>query len=96
MIFRVASGIMTCPEVRRLLASAQCVPRDTLLLRMLYFTGLRRAEMVSVLVADVIWDLGAVFVRSGKEDKDRYVFLDPITMALLGDYVQGVPLEVGP
>ncbi len=93
MTFRVASGIMTCPEVRRLLASAQSVPRDRLLLRMLYFTGLRRAEMVSVLVADVLWDLGAIFVRSGKEDKDRYVFLDPTTMELLRDYVAGVALE---
>jgi len=84
---------MTRGEVLRLFASAQEVARDLLLLRMLYFTGLRRAEMVHVLAADVLWELDALYIRSGKGDKDRLVFLDPVTMKLLAEYLRGVPLE---
>lgn len=93
MKVRVASGIMTRPEVLRLFASAQEIARDLLLLRMLYFTGLRRAEMVHVLAADVLWELNALYIRAGKGDKDRIALLDPLTMKMLEEYLRGVPLD---
>jgi integrase len=94
MSLRVATGIMTVSEVGQLLHSAsQASLRDHLLLRMLYLTGLRRAEIVEVLVADLLWDLDMIFIRSGKDDKDRYVLLDSQTMAMLRQHTHQKPPE---
>ncbi len=90
---RVASGKLSPGQVRRLLGCAVGHPRDYLLLRLLYFTGLRRAEVVALRVGDILWEIPALFIRSGKDDKDRYVLLDPTTCELLRSYVQGVELR---
>src|SRR5690606_31314333 len=47
--------------------------RDRAVLEVFYSCGLRRGELIGLLVRDVDMDRGTVFVRSGKGAKDRFV-----------------------
>ncbi len=47
--------------------------RDRAVLEVFYSCALRRSELISLLVKDVDFERGTVFVRSGKGSKDRYV-----------------------
>jgi integrase/recombinase XerD len=47
--------------------------RDRAVLEVFYSCALRRSELIGLLVKDVDFDRGTVFVRSGKGSKDRYV-----------------------
>ena len=67
--------------------------RNHLIIRVLYATGIRNAELRNLLVADLDFSTGRLFVRAGKGDKDRYVLMDPDTLELLAEYTQGFPLE---
>jgi integrase/recombinase XerD len=46
---------------------------DRAVLEVFYSCALRRSELIGLLVKDVDFDRGTVFVRSGKGSKDRYV-----------------------
>lgn len=70
-------------EVRELIESARDHPRNYMILRLFYYTGVRVSELAHLCFADVSYDAGTVFVRSGKEDRDRYVFLDEHTLELV-------------
>ena len=70
-------------DVRLLFETARPHARDYLMSRVLYFSGVRRKELVTFVVGDVLWDQRSIFVRAGKGDKDRYVLLDVTTMQLL-------------
>lgn len=67
--------------------------RNYLILRVLYASGVRREELVNILVADLYPDRNIIFVRSGKADKDRYVLIDAETARLLTEYTRTFPLE---
>lgn len=58
-------------------------PRDQLIFRTLYSTGLRVGELTTLVFADLRPTENSLFVRSGKGDKDRYALVDPDTMAQL-------------
>ncbi len=90
---RVPTANLTRADIRLPLATARPSPESYLVCRLLYFTGLRRAEIVEILVADVLWDLNTLFIRSGKDDKDRYVLLDLRTMEMLRDHTHEKPPE---
>lgn len=90
---RQASAVPTQREVAEIILGARSHLRDFLLLRMLYVTGLRRAEAVALLVGDIFWDCRSLFVRSGKGDKDRYVLLDQLTLELLKSYLGDAPVD---
>ena len=47
--------------------------RDRAVLEVFYSCALRRGELIGLLVKDVDFDRGTVFVRCGKGSKDRYV-----------------------
>lgn len=49
--------------------------RDRAIMEVLYATGLRRSELVSLNMSDVDVERRTVYVRHGKGDKDRVVFL---------------------
>ena len=72
----------TIPEVRQILEAARSL-RDRFMLRAYYATGLRRNELLACRVGDVIDEENRIFCRAGKEDKDRYVLVDPVTLQWL-------------
>ena len=69
---------LSLEEIHRLFTAAGS-ERDELILRTLYFTGIRREELTNLDVADVHLDRQRIHVRHGKGDKSRLV---PITTEL--------------
>ncbi len=66
--------ILTPEELQRILAQAyQERPRDGLIVRLLFETGLRVSELVHVQPADVDFTERTIRVRAGKGGKDRLV-----------------------
>lgn len=78
-------------EVMTLMDAAQS-GRDRLIVRVLYATGVRLAELLELRREDLDWQEGRAFVRSGKGGKDRYCLLDPQTLEELKLFV-GARLE---
>lgn len=74
---RVPRTILTPSETERVLNAADVsMPlgvRDRAILETLYSTGMRRAEVVSLLISDIDSDRGTVLIREGKRRKDRVV-----------------------
>ncbi|HEY3049625.1 MAG TPA: integron integrase [Polaromonas sp.] len=70
--------VLTVTEVQSVLALIDGV--EGVLARLLYGTGMRLAEGLSLRVKDVDFDRQVIVVRSGKGDKDRVVML-PRTLA---------------
>lgn len=50
--------------------------RDTIMLRLLYFTAVRVAELVAIKVQDVDWAASKIYIEQGKGKKDRYVLFN--------------------
>ena len=65
--------VLSHAEVIRLLDSLSGVHR--LMVELLYGAGLRLAELLSLRVKDIDFELGTITVRSGKGDKDRMTLL---------------------
>jgi site-specific recombinase XerD len=57
--------------------------RNHLIMRVFYATGVRIAELAEIVFADIDYSQGVIFIRSGKENKDRYVCFDSETSKLL-------------
>lgn len=80
-------------DVERLLAapmrgSGPKAQRDTALLELLYATGVRVTELVTLGVDDVNLVAGLVRVRHGKGDKERIVPIHQRAVQCLRDYVE--------
>ncbi len=58
------------------------------MIRLLYFTGLRRQELLNLIPADINWADRTLLVRSGKGDKDRYLLIDQTTLQLTKDWIE--------
>ena len=69
---RPSQLVLSVPEVRLLLKSC-AVLRDTVLLGLLYDTGMRRSELRSLEISDLDFDRCRILVRHGKGRKGRYV-----------------------
>ena len=81
--------IMTGDEITLLLAQPKCVDlkgyRDKAMLELLYATGIRVTELISLNVDDVSIELGYIKCRSGA--KDRIVPIHTVAADALGDYL---------
>jgi site-specific recombinase XerD len=90
-------ALLTVDEVRELFRAAgsdrRNGERNHLVIRLLYASGVRRAELISIKVADLSLDRNTIFIRSGKGDKDRYVLIDQDTSNMLRAYTAKMPLE---
>lgn len=93
------TGVPSPAEIRTILDTVQTLPpdassqtrrvrqRDYLMIRLLYLTGIRRQELLDLVVGDINFSERVLFVRSGKGDKDRYLLVDAITLELLKQWV---------
>ncbi|MDD4255478.1 MAG: tyrosine-type recombinase/integrase [Methanofollis sp.] len=83
-------------QVMRLLKSIE-KPRDRLIIRLIYATGVRVSELCAIDVGDIDFDEGTIRIL-GKGGKIRTVFVDEGTLAEVEDYIGNKivgPLFVG-
>ena len=80
-------------EVHRLLAVVNGSPRDSAIIHVLAFGGLRVGELCRLKVEDIEFERNILHIRSGKGDKDREVVLEDRSRAAIDRYLsdRGVP-----
>ena len=80
--------ILTAEEVDLLLSQPSCKDckgiRDKAMLELLYATGIRASELVSLNISDVNFDIGCIVCRSAR--KERVVPLYPAAVSALKKY----------
>ncbi|MFH1128879.1 MAG: integron integrase [Candidatus Omnitrophota bacterium] len=64
--------------------------RDLLIVQLLYGSGLRLMELARIRVQDIDFDANLIFVRAGKEDKDRTTILPELVKEKLRIHLEGV------
>ena len=84
--------ILTGKEVELLLAQPKCIDakgyRDKAMLELLYATGIRVTELISLNVEDV--NLPGCFIKCGSAGKSRIIPLYPAAVEALTEYIQNV------
>lgn len=84
--------ILTGKEVELLLAQPQCTDmkgyRDKAMLELLYATGIRVSELISLNVGDVSLDGG--FIKCANKNKERIIPLYPAAIKALSDYIKDI------
>ena len=83
---------LTQTEMKKLLTStpAEEMLRDRAVLEVLYSSGLRIGELVRLEVSDVDLSGGVIFIRQGKNKKDRVVPVGQIACTLVSRYIREV------
>lgn len=90
---RTVGEVLTLDEARRLLGAARAAAstpagaRDRALVELLYATGLRRQEALSLDLGDLERDAREVVVRHGKGDRQRRVPLTRSAFQVVCEYV---------
>ena len=74
-------------EMHRLLAVVEGSPRDSAIVHVLAFAGLRVSEVCHLELEDVEFERNILHVRSGKGDKDREVILEDRSRAAIDRYL---------
>ncbi len=81
--------ILTGKEVDLLLSQPKCVDfkgyRDKAMLELLYATGIRVTELISLNITDVNTSVG--FIKCSHRDKERIIPLYPAAIKAISDYV---------
>ena len=84
--------ILTSREVELLLEQPECTDfkgyRDKAMLELLYATGIRVSELISLNISDV--NLGAGAIRCVSHEKERYIPMYPAAIRALSDYIEFV------
>ena len=84
--------ILTSQEVELLLEQPKCVDmkgyRDKAMLELLYATGIRVSELISLNVGDV--DLSGSVIRCNSHDKERFIPIYAAAVKALRDYMEKV------
>lgn len=84
--------ILTSREVELFLEQPQCIDpkgyRDHAMLELLYATGIRVSELISLNVEDV--SLSAGFIRCASKGKERIIPLYPAAVKALADYAKDI------
>ena len=84
--------VLTGKEVERLLAQPQCTDmkgyRDKAMLELLYATGIRVTELISLNHTDV--NLAGSFIRCESKGKERIIPLYPAAVDALAVYMQNI------
>lgn len=82
--------ILTSKEVELLLEQPECVDakgyRDRAMLELLYATGIRVSELISLDINDV--NVSAGILRCRGRDKERYIPLYPAAIRALSEYIE--------
>ena len=93
---RLPRHVLTVAEIAQILNTPDTFEpsgfgiRDRAMLEVLYSTGMRRAELVSLDLTDIDGERGTVLIRQGKGKKDRMVPIGERALAWVARYVQEV------
>ena len=74
-------------EMHRLFEAVRSSPRDSAIVHVLAFGGLRVGELCHLMLEDIEFERNILHVRSGKGDKDREVVLEERTRAAIDRYL---------
>ncbi len=74
-------------EMHRLIEAVKDSPRDSAIVHILAFAGLRVSEVCHLQVEDIEFETNVLHIRSGKGDKDREVILEDRTRAAIDRYL---------
>ncbi len=77
---------LTEEETHRLLEAVRDVPRDSAILHVLAYCGLRVGELCRLGIEDIDLSGNILHVRSGKGDRDREVIIEEKTRAAIDRY----------
>ncbi len=87
-------NILTQPEIKELFTACsysnkrKCIRiRDKAILTIFYSCGLRRNEAVHLDTKDILFDKERIYVRKGKNYKERFVPLNKYNLRILEDYI---------
>ncbi len=78
---------LTEEETHRLFDAVRDSPRDSAIVHVLAFGGLRVGELCHLSIDDLEFERNVLHVRSGKGDKDREVVLEERTRAAIDRYI---------
>lgn len=76
-------------DIQKMIGNPFISVRDSLLIRLTYYSGARRSEIVALNVDDFDPDTEQIHIRHGKRDKWRHVKIDHGTAELLKSYLEG-------
>ncbi|MCI4336253.1 MAG: tyrosine-type recombinase/integrase [Thermoplasmata archaeon] len=78
---------LTEEETHRLFEAVRESPRDSAIVHVLAFGGLRVGELCHLSIEDIEFERNVLHVRSGKGDKDREVVIEERTRAAIDRYL---------
>lgn len=86
-------NLLTDDELRRFYTAIDRTgnTQHQIMLRLLFFAGIRVSELTNIEVADVDLAASKIFIREGKGDKDRVVLFPDTFRLTLKTYLHGVP-----
>jgi integrase/recombinase XerD len=91
---RLPKSVLTASEAEQVLAQPDLETplgvRDRAILEVLYSTGIRRLELVSLRIYDIDAERGTVMVRQGKGKKDRVVPIGDRALAWVERYLREI------
>lgn len=91
---RLPRSILSGPEAKKVIHAPDTKTalgyRDRTILEVLYSSGIRRQEVINLLLTDVDHTEGFIRINSGKGDKDRVVPIGKIACRYLENYVKQV------
>ncbi|QYS87080.1 tyrosine-type recombinase/integrase [Flavobacterium oreochromis] len=61
--------------------------RDKVILVLLYSCGLRRNEAINLEIKDILFDKERIYVRKGKNYKERYVPINDYNLKIIEEYI---------
>ena len=86
--------ILTQEEIKALFKAAdysheqeRIRKRDKVILVLLYSCGLRRNETINLKIKDILFDKERIFVRKGKNYKERYVPINEFNLKIIEEYI---------
>jgi len=89
--------ILTTEEIQQLYKAAEqsravfyreeLTTRDKAMLSIFYSCGLRRNEGISLDLSDILFDKGLIYVRKGKNYKERYTPINKANLQTLQEYI---------
>lgn len=95
---RLPRNVLTPREAKRIIESADPSTalgyRDRTILEVLYATGIRRGELISLELDDAKLDEGLLHIRAGKGNRDRVVPLGQWAVKCLESYIAGIRPEL--